>query len=137
MLMQHTNVHAHRPRKTPPNNTPGCTRPRPAYFVTCDCATGDLIPPLKRLTPTPPCHGPLPNYQVTLLGLWMMPAIFSLHLKFWRFLIVWTAFSAVTLYLLYLCAGKKKVDKDTPRKVRIWIELGKGRKGKEGVSELG
>ncbi|KAI8467837.1 MAG: hypothetical protein J3K34DRAFT_460175 [Monoraphidium minutum] len=54
---------------------------------------------------------------VTLLGLWMMPAIFSLHLKFWRFLLVWGAFSGVSLHLLYLCAGKKKVDQRTPRKV--------------------
>jgi RING finger protein 121 len=46
-----------------------------------------------------------------------MPAIFSVHLKFWRFLIIWTAFTAVTLHLLYLCAGKKKVDQQTPRKV--------------------
>jgi hypothetical protein len=55
---------------------------------------------------------------VTLLGLWLMPAIFSAHLQFWRFLIVWSAFTGVTLYLLYICSGKKKVDKDTPRKVR-------------------
>jgi len=55
---------------------------------------------------------------VTLLGLWLMPAIFSIHLHFWRFLVVWVAFTAVTLHLLYLCSGKKKVDKETPRKVR-------------------
>ncbi|GBF93490.1 hypothetical protein Rsub_06623 [Raphidocelis subcapitata] len=54
---------------------------------------------------------------VTLLGLWLMPAIFSIHLGFWRFLVVWAGFTAVTLYLLWLCLGKKKVDMQTPRKV--------------------
>ncbi|KIY94105.1 RING finger protein [Monoraphidium neglectum] len=55
---------------------------------------------------------------VTTLGLWLMPAAFAFHLKFWRFLGVWAVFSAVTLHLLHLCAGKKKVDQRTPRKVR-------------------
>lgn len=46
-----------------------------------------------------------------------MPAIFSLHLGFWRFLLVWGAFTAVTAHLFFLCAGKRKVDQRTPRKV--------------------
>lgn len=60
---------------------------------------------------------PCPDPQVTLLGLWLMPAIFSVQLKFWRFLVIWAGFTGVTLYLLWLCLGKKKVDMQTPRKV--------------------
>jgi RING finger protein 121 len=55
--------------------------------------------------------------QVSLAGLWLMPAIISLHLKFWRFLAIWAAYSAVTGYLISLCMGKK-MHQATPRKVR-------------------
>jgi RING finger protein 121 len=54
---------------------------------------------------------------VSLAGLWLMPAIISLHLKFWRFLAIWAAYSAVTGYLISLCMGKK-MHHATPRKVR-------------------
>jgi RING finger protein 121 len=53
---------------------------------------------------------------VTLIGLWLMPALFSFHLKFWRFLLVWTVYSAVTGRLLYLCT-QKKLARTTPRQV--------------------
>jgi RING finger protein 121 len=54
--------------------------------------------------------------QVSLAGLWLMPAIISLHLKFWRFLAIWAAYSGVTGYLISLCMGKK-MHHATPRKV--------------------
>lgn len=53
---------------------------------------------------------------VTLIGLWLMPALFSFHLKFWRFLLVWIVYSAVTGRLLYLCT-QKKLARTTPRQV--------------------
>ncbi|PNH12443.1 RING finger protein [Tetrabaena socialis] len=53
---------------------------------------------------------------ITLLGLWIMPAVFSLHLHFWRFMIVWAAFSSVTGRLLYACT-RKKMARTTPRQV--------------------
>ncbi|KXZ56725.1 hypothetical protein GPECTOR_1g653 [Gonium pectorale] len=53
---------------------------------------------------------------VTLIGLWVMPAIFSVHLHFWRFLIIWAAFSAITGRLLWACA-RKKMARTTPRQV--------------------
>ena len=53
---------------------------------------------------------------VTLIGLWLMPAIFSFHLKFWRFLLVWVIYSTVTGRLLFLCT-QKKLARTTPRQV--------------------
>ncbi|EFJ52149.1 hypothetical protein VOLCADRAFT_120375 [Volvox carteri f. nagariensis] len=53
---------------------------------------------------------------VTLLGLWLMPALFSLHLHFWRFLLVWTMYSAVTARLLWT-STRKKLARTTPRQI--------------------
>lgn len=60
--------------------------------------------------------------QVSLAGLWLMPAIISLHLKFWRFLAIWAAYSCVTGYLISLCM-RKKMHHATPRKVPSQHEL--------------
>ncbi|GAX79188.1 hypothetical protein CEUSTIGMA_g6628.t1 [Chlamydomonas eustigma] len=57
---------------------------------------------------------------VTLIGLWLMPAIFSVQLKFWRFLLVWFCYSAVTSMLLYRCK-KKNLDASMPRRVYSWF----------------
>lgn len=57
---------------------------------------------------------------VSLAGLWLMPAVISLHLRFWRFLIIWAAYSAVTGYLISLCMHKK-MHHATPRKVYGWF----------------
>lgn len=54
---------------------------------------------------------------VTLLGLWLMPAIFSVHLRFWRFLLIWAIFSSITARLLLACS-RKKMSRTTPRQVR-------------------
>ncbi|KAG2499840.1 hypothetical protein HYH03_002131 [Edaphochlamys debaryana] len=53
---------------------------------------------------------------VTLLGLWLMPALVSVHLHFWRFLFVWFVFSAITGRLIFSCA-RKKIARTTPRQV--------------------
>eukprot|EP00878_Enallax_costatus_P017160 GHUV01018016.1.p1 GENE.GHUV01018016.1~~GHUV01018016.1.p1 ORF type:complete len:286 (+),score=74.02 GHUV01018016.1:743-1600(+) len=58
--------------------------------------------------------------QVSLAGLWLMPAVISFQLKFWRFLAVWATYSAVTGYLLYLSSGRK-MHMSTPRKVYGWF----------------
>eukprot|EP00195_Chlamydomonas_chlamydogama_P012155 CAMPEP_0202897870 /NCGR_PEP_ID=MMETSP1392-20130828/6528_1 /ASSEMBLY_ACC=CAM_ASM_000868 /TAXON_ID=225041 /ORGANISM="Chlamydomonas chlamydogama, Strain SAG 11-48b" /LENGTH=379 /DNA_ID=CAMNT_0049583633 /DNA_START=134 /DNA_END=1273 /DNA_ORIENTATION=- len=57
---------------------------------------------------------------VTLIGLWLMPAIFSLQLKFWRFIMVWLVYTVVTVYLLHM-AMKRKLESTTPRKVYAWF----------------
>lgn len=55
---------------------------------------------------------------MTLLGLWLMPAIFSIQLHFWRFMAVWAFFTVTTGYVLSLCIRKKTLASTTPRKVR-------------------
>lgn len=54
---------------------------------------------------------------VTLFGLWLIPAIISLQLHFWRFLVIWALISAVTGYFLYSLTFPKKLDPTIPRKV--------------------
>ncbi|KAF8065963.1 rnf121 [Scenedesmus sp. PABB004] len=57
---------------------------------------------------------------VSLAGLWLMPAVFSVHLKFWRFLAVWAVYSGVTGYLVGQCLGKR-VHHTLPRRVYAWF----------------
>uniref|UniRef100_A0A061R4V6 RING finger protein 121 n=1 Tax=Tetraselmis sp. GSL018 TaxID=582737 RepID=A0A061R4V6_9CHLO len=59
---------------------------------------------------------------VTLLGLWLFPAITCVVLRFWRFLTVWCLFTAVTGHLLSLCLAKPMA-RSTPRKVYTWFLL--------------
>jgi hypothetical protein len=54
--------------------------------------------------------------QVSLGGLWVMPAIIGITLKFWRFLAVWVVYSLITGYLMSLCSHKKMA-RSTPRMV--------------------
>eukprot|EP00879_Flechtneria_rotunda_P021404 GHRR01022561.1.p1 GENE.GHRR01022561.1~~GHRR01022561.1.p1 ORF type:complete len:231 (+),score=50.92 GHRR01022561.1:172-864(+) len=56
----------------------------------------------------------------SLAGLWLMPAIISFHLKFWRFLSIWSVYSSITGYLIYLCMHKK-MHHTTPRQVYGWF----------------
>jgi RING finger protein 121 len=58
---------------------------------------------------------------VTLTGLWLMPAIFSLQLHFWRFLLAWAAYTAATGALLRLCIGKRTITPSTPGKIYSWF----------------
>lgn len=57
---------------------------------------------------------------VTLTGLWLMPAIFSVQLHFWRFILVWLSYTVVTGYLIRLCMGRT-VALTTPGKVYSWF----------------
>lgn len=72
--------------------------------------------------------------QVTLLGLWMIPAFYSFELEFWRFLIVrqiltlsltllfkiWSLYSLVTGYGLISCLSKN-LSSLTPRIVSLLL----------------
>lgn len=57
---------------------------------------------------------------VTLTGLWLMPAIFSIQLHYWRFLVVWAVYTGVTAYLIRLCMGRT-LALTTPGKVYSWF----------------
>ncbi|GFR41018.1 hypothetical protein Agub_g1450 [Astrephomene gubernaculifera] len=48
--------------------------------------------------------------------MWLMPALISVHLRFYRFLVVWAIFSAIAGRLIWTCA-QKKMSRTTPRRV--------------------
>ena len=50
----------------------------------------------------------------TLLGLWVIPLVFSVKMFFWRMVVVWTLFSVVTIFVTYK-ATRKKISVNTPR----------------------
>lgn len=55
------------------------------------------------------------SYQtVTLLGLWLIPLVTSVHLIFWRMVLVWTLFSVITAFVVFK-ATRKKISVYTPR----------------------
>lgn len=58
---------------------------------------------------------------VTLIGLWLVPAIISLHLMFWRFLIVWSGYSGVTGMYLYKCVYTDLWDTTVPKNIYRWF----------------
>lgn len=57
---------------------------------------------------------------VTLIGLWIMPALFCVQLKFYRFLLIWFLYTCITAYLLRQCTAPK-MDSSTPRRVYSWF----------------
>lgn len=57
---------------------------------------------------------------VTLVGLWLIPAVISLQLHFWRFLTVWGGYTIATAYIASLLLGKR-MQSTTPRKVYSWF----------------
>lgn len=57
--------------------------------------------------------------QVTLLGLWLFPAVIAFHLTFWRFCAIWAAYTGVTAYFLSLCVNRRVLDRSTPKRVRV------------------
>ena len=59
--------------------------------------------------------------QSTLLGLWLVPATISAYFHFWRFVSVWTLFTAMTGYILHTCASKH-IDRKTPRKASLPLQ---------------
>eukprot|EP00033_Pygsuia_biforma_P002784 GCRY01003074.1.p1 GENE.GCRY01003074.1~~GCRY01003074.1.p1 ORF type:complete len:311 (-),score=1.91 GCRY01003074.1:334-1266(-) len=58
--------------------------------------------------------------NTTLLGLWVLPLLFSLSLGYWRFLIVWIIISFIDGYTLYL-ATRKPLAPTTPGFVYSWL----------------
>lgn len=56
----------------------------------------------------------------TLVGLWLIPAIVSFQLGFWRFLVVLAAYTGVTGYYLYRCC-QGQLSKDLPHQVYRWF----------------
>ncbi|GAQ85804.1 Zinc finger RING-type domain containing protein [Klebsormidium nitens] len=57
---------------------------------------------------------------VTTLGLWLFPAIFSVHVQYWRMLAIWTAFSFVSGYVASRSA-RRPLSRSTPRLVYTWF----------------
>lgn len=58
--------------------------------------------------------------MVTLFQMWVVPLYFTVKLHWWRFLVIWTLFSAVTAFVTFR-ATRKPLVQTTPR----W-ELGSG-----------
>jgi RING finger protein 121 len=58
---------------------------------------------------------------VTLIGLWMVPAIISVQLGFWRFLLVWSAYTGVTSWFLYACLCSDLWDTSVPKNIYKWF----------------
>ena len=58
--------------------------------------------------------------QVTLLGMWLFPIIFSSYFRFWRFISVWLFFTASTGYYCSLALGVP-LDVKAPRLVYTWF----------------
>ena len=54
--------------------------------------------------------------RVALLGLWLIPALWSLYGGYWRMLAVWVAYTAVTGWVMAR-AVKRQVERSTPRLV--------------------
>lgn len=55
------------------------------------------------------------SYQtVTLFGLWIIPIATSIYFSFWRMIIVWSVFSAITAFVIFK-ATRRKLSVNTPR----------------------
>lgn len=64
------------------------------------------------------------SYELsTLMGLWLVPPVLCLQVGFYRFLLVWSLYSSVTVYYIYKCAFSvgNKIDKSLPRRVYKWF----------------
>ena len=58
---------------------------------------------------------------VTLLGLWLVPAIMSAQLFFWRFLLFWFVYTCITGYILYRCINADLWDTSMPKRIYTWF----------------
>ncbi|XP_022672636.1 RING finger protein 121-like [Varroa jacobsoni] len=58
--------------------------------------------------------------QFTMWGLWGIPCIVSIHSGYWRFVFVWTIFSAITGLIMRM-AFRKPIARTTPRWVYKWF----------------
>lgn len=57
---------------------------------------------------------------VTLLGLWLVPAIMSVQLFFWRFLLFWGVYTCITCYVLYQ-VNSDLWDTSVPKRIYTWF----------------
>lgn len=63
------------------------------------------------------------SYELaSLVGLWVIPPIISFELGFYRFLLAWAVYSAISGFHLYLCYVGP-LSKDLPLRVRAWRVL--------------
>ncbi|XP_061846174.1 E3 ubiquitin ligase RNF121 isoform X2 [Colius striatus] len=60
--------------------------------------------------------------MVTLFQMWVVPLYFTIKLNWWRFLLVWVLFSAVTAFVTFR-ATRKPLVQTTPRLVYKWFLL--------------
>ncbi|KAK2488615.1 hypothetical protein MC885_008005 [Smutsia gigantea] len=60
--------------------------------------------------------------MVTLFQMWVVPLYFTVKLHWWRFLVIWTLFSAVTAFVTFR-ATRKPLVQTTPRLVYKWFLL--------------
>jgi len=58
--------------------------------------------------------------NVTLIGLWIIPIMFAFSAGFWRMIVIWIVFSAITGYLI-VHASKSPLWKETPSRVYAWF----------------
>ncbi|OXB62456.1 hypothetical protein ASZ78_013800 [Callipepla squamata] len=60
--------------------------------------------------------------MVTLFQMWVVPLYFTIKLYWWRFLVIWVLFSAVTAFVTFR-ATRKPLVQTTPRLVYKWFLL--------------
>ncbi|MXQ95186.1 hypothetical protein E5288_WYG018048 [Bos mutus] len=60
--------------------------------------------------------------MVTLFQMWVVPLYFTVKLHWWRFLVIWILFSAVTAFVTFR-ATRKPLVQTTPRLVYKWFLL--------------
>ncbi|XP_009572053.1 PREDICTED: RING finger protein 121-like, partial [Fulmarus glacialis] len=60
--------------------------------------------------------------MVTLFQMWVVPLYFTIKLYWWRFLVIWVFFSAVTAFVTFR-ATRKPLVQTTPRLVYKWFLL--------------
>ncbi|NXU78252.1 RN121 protein, partial [Oreotrochilus melanogaster] len=73
-------------------------------------------------TPRSQCPLPVSLQMVTLFQMWVVPLYFTIKLNWWRFLVIWVLFSAVTAFVTFR-ATRKPLVQTTPRLVYKWFLL--------------
>ncbi|KAL0629560.1 RING finger protein 121 [Plecturocebus cupreus] len=69
------------------------------------------------------CHRKVyKRMMVTLFQMWVVPVYFTVKLHWWRFLVIWILFSAVTAFVTFR-ATRKPLVQTTPRLVYKWFLL--------------
>ena len=58
--------------------------------------------------------------MVTLFQMWVVPLYFTIKLNWWRFLVIWVLFSAVTAFVTFR-ATRKPLVQTTPRYVGAFL----------------